>query len=241
MHTNHRKIGGAALLVALSLAAVALAGSDDADTGHGDDPPPVALVDWTERTVDIDDDRWTVAFCDGDAPFLCLTDRSGSAGVVELTSWPVDTLDATSEVLARGGTHAEALRAFEAEFVSVFVEDRAEGCGAGYDVVPDEPTAVTVAGRQGLRYGFRGVVGGVTVEHVVGHAVIAGDHLHLLGASGLAEDGCLGRESEFAMAAFDEATVALLGRIAAASRLPDLPSDTYLSGPGSPAGARASR
>lgn len=211
------------IVVAAVVAAVALAGAggDDDDHSGGDQGhDSAAAVDWNARTARIHDDRWTVEFCEGDAPVLCLENAEGQWGGVELSSWPVADLDVLEAAFAEGATQAEALAAYADDFLRIFEADRAEGCGATYEFVPDTSTPISVDGRPGLRYGFRGVVDGVTVEHVVGHAVLTDRTLHLFNAAGLADDGCLGREGEFPMEAFDADTIDLIGRIAAASTLP---------------------
>ncbi|HEU5085531.1 MAG TPA: hypothetical protein VFU14_19485 [Acidimicrobiales bacterium] len=195
-------------------------GADDRDEQPADTVPPGDVVDWGARDVRLDDERWSVAFCEGDGPFVCFTGADGSSGSVELSSWPAEELDVVADVLAAGGTDAEALDAFVADFLQTFEADRHEGCGPGVEVVREGAEAVPVAGRTGVRYGFRVVRGGETVEHVLGHAVLADGSLHLLNASGLGDDACLEREGEFDISAFDAATVELVGRLAAASVLP---------------------
>ncbi len=222
MSTHHLRITiigiVAAAIAALVLVATGTGEVDDASGGHDDDP--TATVDWASRTAHVPHDRWTVEFCEGDAPVMCLTDADGAWGGIELSSWDTADLDVLEAAFADGATAAEALDAFAEEFLTTLRADRAEGCGPEYQFTPDASTSTTVAGLPGLRYGFRGIVRGETVEHVVGHAVITDGTLHLFNASGLADDGCLGREGEFPMEAFDAETVDLIGRIAAASTLP---------------------
>lgn len=117
------------------------------------------------------------------------------------------------------GDGTDVLEAMADEFVAEMAADRAEGCGDDYQVVAIDPIPAIVAGEDGLRYGFRGVVDGTTVEHVVLHALIDDGTVWILNAAGYADGGCLPREGEFDVAGVQSA-MPLIGELAAGSRLP---------------------
>lgn len=217
---THRSLTAALLGVAALTFTLAACGSESSDHSGGPPAHRSSVLDWTPRHVDVDDDRWTVAFCEGDAPILCLTDEAGNRGGVELTTWNAAGYDVIRQAWDAGADDVGALEALAEDHAEIFVADRAEGCGSDYEVVPDEPTVVDMGGHEGLRFGFRGIRDGVTVEHSLIHAVIVDGLLHLMSTSALADDGCLGREGEFDIATFDAATIGLLGRLASASVLP---------------------
>lgn len=217
----------ASALVAACLLFVAACGdeesspSPDPSTTSTLTPAPAVDVDWDGRTISGPiDGPFEVGFCEGDAPLVCFTEAGEQVGFVELWSSPATELDAVRQVLDDGGDDMEALEALAAEFVTSFRADRAEGCGADYEVVADPPVEVPVAGRPGLRYGFRGLVDDTTVERQIVHGVIHDGTVWLLNAAGYADDGCVPREGEFDVEGV-EASADALAKLAAGSRLPD--------------------
>jgi len=138
---------------------------------------------------------------------------------VELGSWPIADHEVVQAVLDAGGDDAAALEALAADFVASFEADRTEGCGPTYRVVADEPVAVEVGGRDGLRLGFRGESAGVAAEQVVQHAVVDVDTLHLLTAAAYEPDGCVPKMGEFDVDDLRQA-MDLIGDLAAGSRFP---------------------
>src|SRR5205823_4872619 len=82
-----------------------------------------------------------------------------NVGVVELSTFPVDsfTIPAFREAFARGDT-VGALSALANDLYGSVRKDRATICGAGYSLDARAPTAATVAGGPGIRYGLVGEV-----------------------------------------------------------------------------------
>jgi hypothetical protein len=148
-----------------------------------------ATVDWTSRTATVTGTDLGVAFCEGEAPLLCITSpEGGSLGVIEHAEFEaVPDLDA-----------------FAADFAASMETDRTEHCNPSFELEPDETTPTTLFGEDGVRYGYTGTVAGELVERVVGHAAIVDDRLHLVVANFLADDGCLARESELPIAMVDD-------------------------------------
>lgn len=185
------------------------------------DPAPTigdAAVDWAARTADVDAPGWEVAFCEGDAPLLCVARDASPVGVVEHLAYPVASVETLAGALDDGDATAE-LEAWAGEHVATFTADRAEGCGDGYEVRGDPVVSASVGGTDGIRYGFTGSVGGRVVEHAAGFAAVEGERLVLVTASGLADDGCLARESELDVEDL-EAFLPHLAAIAAGSTFP---------------------
>lgn len=216
------------VVAAIALSTALLASCSDGSTASPPatittttEQPTAVEVDWAARTVTgASDADVTVDFCEGEAPSLCFTgDADEHLGVLELLHYPAAGYDVIDEVFASGGDESEALEALADDLVTTMVADRAEGCGDDYEVVPDEPVPAVVAGEDGARYGFRGVVAGTTVEHVVIHALIDDGTVWILNAAGYGDGGCLPREGAFDVAALQSAT-SLISELAAGSRLP---------------------
>ena len=230
---RHVKTPTRGVVAAVALSAMLLGACSDRSTASPVASPPTTTtttteapsavqVDWSARTVTgVADADVTVDFCEGEAPYLCFTGDDGThLGVMELVQYPVAGYDAIEEVIAGGGDESAALEAVADDLVTEMAADRAEGCGDGYEVVPDAPVPAVVAGGDGVRYGFRGVAEGTTVEHVVIHARIDDGTVWILAAAGYADDGCLPREGEFDVAGVQSAAP-LISELAAGSRLPD--------------------
>ena len=165
--------------------------------------PLTATVDWTARTIAVDGDLpFDVNFCDGAAPFLCITDDGTPLGSVELASFP--------EAVTDFGEWA-------ASFYDSIASDRVVGCDPSYVLDGEEPVAAPFAGAVGVRYGFVGSTDGRPVERVVGYAINDAGSLRLLVANALADDGGLHRESELPLDVMDELEP-VLAAIAAGSR-----------------------
>lgn len=227
--SNDPKMPTRAFLGAIAVSAMLLGACSDDSTASPSsttttttpESPAAVEVDWAARTVTgVEDPRFTVDFCQGEAPLLCFTgDDSEHLGAIELLNYPTAGYDVVDAVIARGGDESDALEAIADGLVTTMAADRAEGCGDGYEVVPDEPVPAVVAGEDGVRYGFRGVVDGTTVEHVVTHALIDDGTVWILTAAGYDDGGCLPREGEFDVAGL-QAAMAVIGDLAAASTLP---------------------
>jgi hypothetical protein len=177
-----------------------------------------ASIDWRARTVSLDAPGWTVAFCEGEGPFLCVSRDGRHVGSVELLAWPVEDYAAIASVLSAGRGEGAALEAAAADLLAVLIADRKIGVDPAYEVVGDEPATVPVAGKDGLRSGFRGVRDGRTLERVVQYRVIDADTLYLLSATGMfVADGGAAPLGEFRLDDL-EAFAPVLDRLAAGSR-----------------------
>jgi hypothetical protein len=174
------------------------------------------VADLAARTVTpANAEGWELAFCEGEAPMVCLSKpaRTDPSGVLELTTFPLDSFPSL-----QGKTGQEALEALAAEAVRTFVADRKEGCGIEYVVEGDETQPQTVAGTDGLRYGWTAPVGDAVAERSVTYAAIDGDTILLLGTGALPKTrGCIERISEFLLEDFDSA-LPVLDRVAAGFR-----------------------
>jgi hypothetical protein len=177
--------------------------------------PPI-VADLAARTVTpANAEGWELAFCEGEAPMVCLSKpaRTDPSGVLELTTFPLDSFPSL-----QGKAGQEALEALAAEAVRTFVADRKEGCGIEYVVEGDETRPQTVAGTDGLRYGWTATVGDAVAERSVTYAAIDGDTVLLLGTGALPKTrGCIERLSEFLLEDFDSA-LPVLDRVAAGFR-----------------------
>jgi hypothetical protein len=163
-----------------------------------------ATVDWTARTSTIEGDTgFDVAFCDGDAPLLCV-ERDGEAlGVIELNEYPdgaVADFDAWAE-----------------DFYDSMRADRIEGCDPDYVLTGDAPEPARLSTLDGVRYGFTGTVAGTVVERVLGYAANDGTTLRVLVANALGEESCLAREGELPIEIMDD-LAPVLDAIARGSR-----------------------
>ena len=176
------------------------------------EPADPITVDWTGRTVDpASVDGWSLAFCEGDGPFVCVTRNGRTVGAVELLSY--DRRAALDEFDGD-------LRAWAEDHERVIAEDRAEGCGADYRLTAEEPADAIVAGRQGLRVVLTGGTGDDVTERNVAYVVVRDDDFFLVGANAYDPDGCIGTEgSDWTtddLVAFED----VLAAMAAGSRLP---------------------
>lgn len=195
----------------LVLTAAACGADDDPDdaapstttTSTTAAPAVTASVDWTARTATVEGTAYGVAFCEGDAPLLCLTSPEGeSIGVIE-HAWYDDVPD---------------LESFAEDFAASMTRDRTEHCDPAFELEPLETTPSTLFGTDAVRYGYTGSIDGREVERVVGHAADIGDELHIVTANFLADDGCLSREMELPIDAADELEPVLDAIVAGSTR-----------------------
>lgn len=213
------------LIVAATLSTGLLTscGGDDNDDARGSTTTsqPVAVFDFGGRGTAALGDGWTISHCEGDAPLFCVSDGVEPRGVIEVLDYPIASYDAVEEVLERGGSTAEALRAQAAEFQRVFEEDRPVGCGSGYILERYGPRPVTVAGLPGVIYGFDATFSGRRVERALQFAAIDGDALHILATSAVEDGTCLddGESIDFTVDELD-GIQPRLERLVATSRLP---------------------
>lgn len=174
----------------------ACGGDDDDEVVATTAPTPTTVpvdveVDWVERRIVVDGDvAFDLNFCDGEAPVLCVSRDGAQLGVLEL-----------------GTYEGEAVADFDAwadDFYESMRADRIAACDPDYELDGDVPRSAPFARRDGIRYGFTGLVDDRVVERVIGHAVNDGADLRVLVANALADDGCLARESELPLAVLDE-------------------------------------
>lgn len=163
-----------------------------------------ATVDWTARTVTIEGTSYGVAFCEGDAPLLCITSPDEEhLGVIEHAEFdPVPDLDG-----------------FSADFAASMRDDRVSYCDPDFELDPDETTPTMLFGQAGVRYGYTGTIGSSVVERVVAHASIVEDRLHLVTVSFLADEGgCLSREAELPIDSIEDVEPILDAVVAGSTR-----------------------
>lgn len=167
-------------IASISVAAV-LATGCGFGAESANDSRPGREVDWNSRTVSLDAPAgWTVAFCEGDAPLLCVQRDGEPAGGVELLEFDAPELP---------------LEAWAAEHHDFMAADRSMGCGDEYVVVPDVVQPATVAGIAGIRASFTGYMGdGRPAERNVTYAVVIDEALFLIVANAYEPDGCVGTE-----------------------------------------------
>lgn len=200
--------------LATSLLLLAACGDDDTTT-TGPDPtnPDIGAlidleVDWDARTVEGDAGEWTVEFCPGEAPFLCVSRDGDLVGSVELGTF--DAPDGGLDAWVAG--HYESLAA-----------DRRDTCEDGYAVDGDPPVPNVLGDHDGISYGYTASDGdGTDVERGLGHAAIVGDTLYLLTAHAYTDGSCVGgAEGEFSDVGAVEDFAPVLAALAAGSELPE--------------------
>lgn len=181
------------------------------------DPAPIA-VDFASggATVTLDN-GWRVGHCEGEAPFLCVSDGDRLLGSVEYGSYPLS--DDLAVALAEGRL-VEALEARIAEQHEAIAADRAIGCGPDYEYVALPAQRTTVGGEPAVVYGFSGVVDGREVERHRSYFLVHAGQFWVVGAPASDPEGCMGTDlPEFAPA--DLVTFEpYLDRIVAGSELP---------------------
>ncbi|HEY3239982.1 MAG TPA: hypothetical protein VGL92_10490 [Acidimicrobiia bacterium] len=174
------------------------------------EPPGGSLiVDWQAPALDVDlGGGFRVRHCEGDAPLLCIERAGVPVGVVELLDFPA-------------GDH-QPLEERIADLYRTTTEDRAKSCPPGYrfEGVPPEPASV--AGGDGLRYGFTATFAdGRPSEKTIAWMTERGDVVTVLSAAADEPDGCLPPEGagQFTVATLQAAAPGL-ERLVAGSRLP---------------------
>lgn len=135
-------------------------------------------------------DAWTVRDCDGDAPFLCFSSSGGGSGSAELTTYPLSSHRRLQEDLAEGGRQY-AFRRWAYDHYRTFRKDRT-GCRPGYTFHPFRPKPATVAGREGVRFGFAVKnADGTVVERSVTFGTVTKTQVVVVGVEGLNGRSCL--------------------------------------------------
>jgi len=171
--------------------------------------PPLA-VDWSDPGLDLEvGGGFRLRNCEGDAPLLCIERGGSTTGVIELTDH-------------RGGD-GQTLAQRVADHYATIADDRQQGCPAGYEFTTVPPVAATVAGRDGLRFGFTGrLADGRPSEKTVGFMTEQDDVVRVIGVHAYEADGCLPPEGAPFTTADLDAFEPFLDEIVAGSRLPDL-------------------
>jgi len=211
---HRRRLAAAASLVLVAVLLAACGDDGDADraaprpttttpTPTTTTTPPAAAVDWRARTVDADgvSESIDVAFCEGEAPFLCLSDAATGEhlGIVEHLDYPHTDAD-TGALDEWAHLHYESVAL-----------DRTTHCHPDYRLERDDPTRADVAGADGIRYGFTGTIDGRVVEQTIGYAAVVDGRMHLIVANALADDACLARETELPVAVMADVEPLLAG------------------------------
>ncbi len=158
-------------------------------TTRPDDPEPPTEIDWTDPSVVVDlGGGWSIAKCEGDALFLCVS-RDGEH-VSALEALFFDT--ATLPLFDPDASVRRNLRRIAEDFHESFAEDRAGGCGADYGFERIAFTPATVGAQRGGTFGFIGTMAdGSPSEMDVHWATVVDDHVLMVVASAFDPGGCL--------------------------------------------------
>lgn len=159
------------------------------DAPAGEDQP---IVDWTDSGNSVGfAGGWSVTGCEGEAPLLCVEKEGAEVGVVEAAAYPVDTMDWFDP----SADTDENLAAFADDFVRVFSEDRAAGCGDDYVFEPLAPQPFVLGNSPGVFFGFRGSMSdGTSSELNLHYATLVDDTVVSIVAAAYDEGGCPGRD-----------------------------------------------
>ncbi|AXV05121.1 Serine/threonine protein kinase [Euzebya pacifica] len=189
---RRRRVGvGAAMLTTIVAAAVLVSAPTTSRAS-------VPGVDWTNlpaESVDLTS-GWAGGACDGDAPVLCTTLDGEDQGIVEHLEWLVEEgdlaadLDASIPVrqalAAEAGRYHEAIRA-----------DRGTVC-PDLSYIAEPTVGATVAGLDGIRYGFEMFEGNRVVERTVGFMTVRqaahGAVVDVVAATEINEGACISDE-----------------------------------------------
>lgn len=218
-------------MLVLALVLVISVGACSSDGGVGDPATTTSAageasepitIDWDVDGSGVDlTDGWSLHDAEGDGPFLEVRRDSEVAGLLETTSFPVDSIETLRGGAGDDAARRASLRAYAEDFVSTFRADRAEGCGADYRY---DPAPIEVFGGPDgplVGYGFTGrLADGSPSEGIAAIAGIHDDQLVLVTATASDEGGCLPAEGTvFTTAALDDFRP-LLVRIGAGSGVP---------------------
>ena len=194
------------ILLALGLALSACGGDADGSGSDGGsaattpttaDEPRVVRVDWLDPSLSVDlGGGYTLQHCEGAAPVHCLTKDGVPAGLLELASYPLTSLDALTKARARG--ERVALEAHVDDFLTSFRADRRQGCGPEYVVTPEPVRFVDAPDGLLASYGFRGAPGdgAAPTERTLQWAGLRGSNLELVSISAFDPTSCVESGSE---------------------------------------------
>lgn len=149
-------------------------------------------VTWNDPSVVVKlTDGWTIGACRGEAPMLCLSRRGEHRAAIEATSFPVSSF---SYIDPDAGVH-EILQAIQKNFMKRMVEDRAIGCGEGYEVTPRGYEKRTVGRMKGAKFGFDGTsANGKASEADIHYVTVVDGQIVMIVASAFNPNGCLAPE-----------------------------------------------
>lgn len=210
----------ASLWTLAALAACSSGGSTSSPSPDPTDPPAEPItVDWVhlDDFRPIDDGRWTLRDCEGDAPLLCVERDATLVGHIELLQFDRDTF----------GSNARSLDALSDDHETSSERDRSSSCPDSFDFEVQPRAEVPVAGEDGVRSTWTvSDAYGNEVERVVTYFGLRDDRVIVFGADGLAGDACIAREGDDGFTpALLAAAVPLLDRVVVGSLLPPLTSD----------------
>jgi hypothetical protein len=207
------------LLTAVGALALLLAacggGDDDAESTASTAPSTTTTLpamptdyDWWHPAGNVDlGGGWELSACPGDDPTLCYAHEDGRHGIVELFrfSAPADF---------NLNSHAQT-------FVSDFVEDRQNGCGASYRVQAEPIDALELPDGPARRYGFSGgAASAPDTERTLQWAGLRDGVLIIVVLTGYDPGSCVAGEGEGTLA--DQAEIVdSLQALMLASGLPD--------------------
>ena len=197
-----------------------LSACGDVPAGRGEAPAGAqessdGMIDWNRRAVSLRSPGWSLEFCEGEGPFLCVARGNEQVGSVELLRFPVRDHEIIAEVLGRGGSEREALEATAAEFLAVLSADGRIGYGKDYHLRADPPAPATVMGKPGLRLVVEERLADRALKRIVQYHVVDRDTFYLLAAAGTDGGGPLGEFDTEHLRAFEP----VFGEVAAVSRV----------------------
>ncbi|MGP1374656.1 MAG: hypothetical protein ACTS3T_17625 [Almyronema sp.] len=136
---------------------------------------------------------WTIAPCEGTAPFLCFYQQGQLAGTLELQQWTLEQMPEFEQALAAAGLNQTqidledltqlgqmrvALTAQVADFYQTLEQDRAAEAIA---FTAESPVEVAVGSLPGLRYGFQQTdPAGTVQEQTIGYIAFDGQTLYVI-------------------------------------------------------------
>jgi hypothetical protein len=206
------RILAAPILVLLGCGGAPVERAENPDLGE--EPDAARVVDWERRVVSLEAPGWTLAFCEGEGPFLCVERDGRHAGSVELLRTAVADHSILTGTLRQGGSEVEALARAAADLVAIVDADRKGSHGADYRLLSEQAPA-TVMGTSGLRLVMEERLGDRVIGRIVQYYVIQRDTSYLFSATGMEGGGMLGEFSSDELAAFGP----LFAEVAAASRV----------------------
>lgn len=184
--------------------------------------PAGPVVDWAAIPASVDlGGGWSVGACGGTGPFMCVRKDGRNVGVVELSTFPVEsfTIPGFRDAVAKGDTTA-ALSLLANDLYGSVRKDRAGICGKGYSLETLPPKATTVSGGPGIHYGFTGRADGKVVESQESYSTLRDGRVVIQSALAFATEGCMVGEAGQLTPEQLTAFAPLFGQMAASSKIP---------------------